>query len=252
MSTAYYLLFLATGFGAGLVDAVAGGGGLIALPVLLSSGLPPLSALGTNRLQSAAGEIVAMTHFLHSGQLKLKTVTWILLFVVLGSSIGTITVQKLHNQVLTKLIPFLLLVLILYSILSRRLFAKQDKPRLSPLWFALIFGIAIGAYNGFFGPGTGAIWTSCFVFFLALDAQQAVMRTKPVNIAGNIVSVFWFMLQGHILYSVAFTMALGQIFGATLGARLVLTRGNRFIRIAFIIVVLLMTINLGLKAFSIQ
>jgi uncharacterized membrane protein YfcA len=245
-----YAIFWITGFGAGLIDAIAGGGGLIALPVLLSSGLPPLIALGTNRLQSAAGEIIAMTHFLRSGKLKLKSVAWCILFVILGSSLGTIAVQTIHNNTLTKIIPFILLLLILYSLLSRRLFVQQEKPKLSPLWFAGIFGIAIGAYNGFFGPGTGAIWTSCFIFFLALDAQQAVMRTKPVNIAGNIVSVFWFMLQGHIMYSVALTMALGQIFGASIGARLVLTRGSRFIRIAFIVVVSLMTLNLGLKAFS--
>lgn len=250
MSIASYILFWVTGFGAGLVDAVAGGGGLIALPVLLSSGMPPLTALGTNRLQSCAGEMIAMGHFLQSGRLKLKSVFSCILFVIVGSSIGTIAVQSIHNATLTKIIPFLLLSLILYGLISRRLFVQQERPKLSSLWFSGIFGIFIGAYNGFFGPGTGAIWTSCFIFFLALDAQQAVMRTKPVNIAGNFVSVFWFMLQGHILYSVALTMALGQIFGATLGARLVLTRGNRFIRIAFVIVVVLMTINLGLKAFS--
>ena len=250
LTITHYIVFLITGFGAGLVDAVAGGGGLIALPVLLSSGMPPLVALGTNRLQSSAGEIIAMGHFLHSGKLKLRTVVSCILFVIVGSSIGTIAVQTIHNSTLTKMIPFLLLLLILYSLISQRLFVQQEKPKLSTLWFAAIFGIFIGAYNGFFGPGTGAIWTSCFIFFLALDAQQAVMRTKPVNIAGNLVSVFWFMLQGHVLYSVALTMALGQIFGATIGARLVLTRGNRFIRIAFIIVVLLMTINLGLKAFD--
>jgi len=249
MSIASYILFWVTGFGAGLVDAVAGGGGLVALPVLLSSGMPPLTALGTNRLQSCAGEMIAMGHFLQSGKLKLKSVAWCIVFVILGSSIGTIAVQAIHNATLTKIIPFLLLLLILYSLISRRLFVQQEKPKLKPLWFAGIFGVFIGAYNGFFGPGTGAIWTTCFIFFLALDAQQAVMRTKPVNIAGNIISVFWFMLQGHVMWSVAFTMALGQIFGASIGARLVLTKGSRFIRVAFIIVVVLMTVNLGLKAF---
>lgn len=249
MSIASYILFWVTGFGAGLVDAVAGGGGLIALPVLLSSGMPPLTALGTNRLQSCAGEMIAMGHFLQSGKLKLRSVLSCLLFVIIGSSIGTIAVQAIHNATLTKIIPFLLLLLILYSVLSRRLFVQQETPRLSPLWFAAIFGIFIGAYNGFFGPGTGAIWTTCFIFFLALDAQQAVMRTKPVNIAGNIASVFWFVLQGHVMYSVALTMALGQIFGASIGARLVLTRGTKLIRIVFIIVVILMTVNLGWKAF---
>jgi len=252
MTITYYLLFCATGFGAGLIDAIAGGGGLVALPVLLSTGVPPLSALGTNRLQSAVGEIVAMTHFLRSGQLKLKTVAWILFFVVIGSSIGTISVQTLHNQFLDKLIPFLLLALILYSLLSKRLFIQQEKPKLSPLWFAGIFGVAIGAYNGFLGPGTGAIWTSCFVFFLALDAQQAVMRTKPVNIMGNLISVFWFVLQDHVIYSIALAMAIGQILGASIGARLVLSRGSRFVQIAFFVVVILMTVNLGFKAFSLH
>lgn len=250
MSITSYALFWATGFGAGLLDAIAGGGGLIGLPVLLSSGMPPLVALGTNRLQSTAGETIAMIHFLRSGKLKLQSLAWCFLFVILGASIGTIAVQTIHNDVLTKIIPFILLLLILYSVFSRRLFVQQEKPKLSSLWFAAIFGTIIGAYNGSFGPGTGAIWTSCFILFLALDAQQAIMRSKPVNIAGNLVSVFWFVLQGNVMYSVALTMSLGQILGASIGARLVLTRGKKFIQVAFVIVVILMTLNLGLKAFS--
>lgn len=250
MTVVDYFLFGITGFGAGLIDAIAGGGGLIALPVLLSSGIPPLTALGTNRVQSVAGEIVAMSYFLRSGQLKLSSLTWAIVFVVIGSSIGTIGVQALHNQLLNKLIPLFLLALILYSIVSKRLFVQQKKARLSVIWFSVIFGIFIGAYNGFFGPGTGAIWTSCFIFFLALDAKQAVMHTKPVNIVGNLVSIFWFALQDHIFYNVALAMAIGQIFGATIGARLVLTRGQHFVRVAFLVVVVLMTLNLGWKAFS--
>lgn len=243
-----FIILLSTGFVAGLVDSTAGGGGLITLPVLLGLGVPPATALGTNRLQGFIGEFVAIRRFLKSGELKLSELKLTLFYAVLGSIAGSLLVQLIQAEVLHKVIPILLSIMIFYSAISGRLFTKPVQI-FNSKYFALLFGLTIGFYNGFFGPGTGALWFAAFLMFYGLSVKHAAMNAKPPNMVGNIASFLCFISQLHVAILAGLVLGLGQIFGANVGAHLVLNKGAKVIRPIFLVMVTVMTIELLFRAF---
>ena len=243
------LLFL-TGVFAAMVDTVGGGGGLVALPVLLGLGLPPVTAFGTNKLQSVIGECVAASQFIKHKHLNFTQIKTGLIFVLIGASAGAILIQFIYPSVLSKLIPFLLLLVLVYMVLSPKLGKEDIHQRMREPAFYLLFGLGLGFYNGFFGPGTGSFWIFALMFFLGFNIQKASIRAKPLNTAGNLASLIWFVIAGKILYLPALAMAVGQVLGARIGAHLVISKGSRFIRPVFLVVVSLMTIDLFIKNFG--
>ena len=241
-------LFLA-GLFASVIDTVAGGGGMITLPSLLSIGLPPATALGTNRLQSCVSELTAAFRFSKQGHIEIKKM-WIgFIFTAIGSGLGSVIIQMLHPSHLQKILPFCLLGIFIYFLMSPRLRADQIKQRISPIVFYSTVGMMIGFYNGFFGPGTGSIWILALMYFLGLQMNQAVMEAKPFNTVGNIASVICFAIHGHIVYWTLLVMGPGQIIGANIGAHLVMKHGTRLVRPMFIVVFAILMIKLFYSAF---
>ncbi len=155
--TVFTILFF-VGLGAGIVDTIAGGGGLITVPALLLAGLPPAMALGTNRLQSIPGELTATIRFMQGGELKLKKLGVGFLCAAVGSSIGTILIQIIHPTHLRQIIAVFMFVILIYTVFSPKIARISNQPKMSLTLFNLIFGLLIGFYNGFFGPGTGSFW----------------------------------------------------------------------------------------------
>ena len=239
------LFFVA--FFAGAVDTVAGGGGLLTLPALLMAGLPPATALGTNRLQSCIGEFTATLHFLFSKQLGFYLLMLCVIFALIGASIGTISVQHISADHLRRWLPVCLLVVLAYSLFSGDIFKIKKRWFLSARFFAPLFGLTIGFYNGFFGPGTGSFWIIAFFLFAGLPLRESSMHAKPVNLAGNMASFCWFFHSGNIAFFIALVMAAGQIFGSSLGARLVIHKGAKIIKPIFVAVVLLMIVELLIR-----
>ncbi len=237
------LLFFA-GLSAGLIDSIAGGGGLITVPVLLGIGLPPQVALGTNKLQASFGSGSAMIHFVRSGTVSLNQCGEGILFTALGAGMGTVAVQSLDPGFLRRVIPFLLIFVAFYTLASPRLGVEDVHPRMKPLLFYLLTGLALGFYDGFFGPGTGSFWVMALMFGLGYGMQKATGYTKVMNFTSNIVSLGFFMAGGAVLFREGLVMGLGQFIGARIGAGLVVTRGVRFIRPVFISMVLAITARL--------
>ncbi len=235
------------GFSAGIIDTLTGGGGLLTLPVLLATGLPPMVALGTNKIQGVIGEITSSVRFLRHHNFKIEKIYFGLACVIISSSLGAILVQHLQTALLEKTIPFLLLAVLIYIAISPRWLKSKHNILLSERNFYLLIGSAIGFYNGFLGPGTGAFWVFSFVCFLNYSIVKATIYTKPLNAIGNLVSVFWFVLSGNIHYQYFFVMAIGQFAGAYIAANWVITKGHWLIRPVFITTVLIMTIILFKK-----
>jgi len=242
-----YVILAAVGFSAGIIDTLAGGGGLIALPALLNFNLAPAVVLGTNKFQAACGEFNASLHFFRRKKFNLKELGFGLLMLVLGSTIGAVIVQILHPHTLQKLIPWLLLAILIYTILSPRPVADAHPPKLSPRWFYILIGLPIGMYNGFFGPGTGSFLIVSIMVFLGCDIVKSTIISKPLNFAANFVGLLWFIFGGNVNYSIGLVMALGQLLGTNLGARLVIYRGNKIIKPIYISVVAVMTLDLFIK-----
>jgi uncharacterized membrane protein YfcA len=226
-----------TGLIAGLVDAIAGGGGLITVPMLLSLGVPPHIALGTNKLQSTFGTAIATFHFYRRGLLKPQRLLFGLLCSFIASFLGALTSQLVNNAILNKLIPILLLLVLIYTIFSPRIGLQDGPPKMNEMVFYLMIGSLLGFYDGFFGPGTGSFWVFLLVFFLGQSLLKANAHTKAFNLNTNIAALLCFAIGNNIDYTLGFFMAAGQLIGGRLGAELAVRKGAILIRPVFITVV---------------
>ena len=231
------LLFCA-GFVAGLVDSIAGGGGLITVPVLMGIGLPPQVALGTNKLQASFGSGSAMLHFVRAGSVKLSDCWSGILWTATGAALGVWMLQLLDATILKQLIPWLLAAIAVYTLCSPRLGAEDSHAQLKPGPFYLLFGLAIGFYDGFFGPGTGSFWTMALMMLLGCSMMRATATTKVMNFTSNFVALIFFLSVGQVRFVEGLVMGVGQFLGARVGSRLVIKRGTSLIRPVFITVVL--------------
>lgn len=214
---------------AGFVDSIAGGGGLITIPALLAAGLPPAQALGTNKLQATFGSFSATLHFFRQGYIHLQEMKGAILAVFIASSIGTILVQFIKAEVLAQMIPFLLIGFALYFLLSPKVSNEGGKRYLGALGMTLMAGI-VGFYDGFFGPGTGSFFALVFVALGGYGMTQATANAKLLNFTSNVASLLFFALGGKVLWTIGFSMALGQYVGASLGSKMAIKHGVKIIR----------------------
>lgn len=240
------LLFF-TGIFAGAVDAIVGGGGLISLPVLFSIGLPPHLALGTNKFQGTLGTFVATRRYYLAGLLDLRLLFRGLLFGLLGAIGGAIMAQWISNRWLEQMIPLLLLVVFIIVLCCPKLGLEDRPSRLSVTYFYPLFGLILGVYDGFLGPGTGTFWVFCIAYFLGQNLKNATAQAKVFNLKSNIIATICFIFGRNIDYSIALCMVFGQIIGAYLGTHLAIQQGARFIRPVFITVVALTILSLVVR-----
>ncbi len=243
------LLFL-TGLVAGFVDSIAGGGGLITLPVLLSFGLDPQQALGTNKLQATCGSGSAAWHFARAGTVPLKDCTRGFVLTLIGAALGTLAVQQINPSFLKRAIPVLLFSVAVYTLLKPRLGAEDLHPRMARGLFDLVFGLWLGFYDGFFGPGTGTFWTMAFMLGLGFNMTRATGYAKVMNFASNVSSLAFFLPGRYVFFAAGAAMGIGQVLGARIGSRMVIARGTKFIRPVFISVVLVLTLKLLYDAYE--
>lgn len=234
----YPLLFV-VGLVAGCVDAVAGGGGLITIPALLNLGLPVPLALGTNKFQSSFGSVSASVHFIRCGAVTLRSCRWGILTTLIGALLGAFAVQQIDATILKQVVPWLLAAILIYTLFRPAIGTEQHPPRMSERVFYLIFGLGLGFYDGFFGPGTGSFWAIALVLLLGLDFTRATAVTKVMNATSNVASLALFGAAGLVHPGAGLAMAAGQIVGGRVGAGLVVTRGARFIRPVFLTMVTL-------------
>ncbi|RLA43748.1 MAG: hypothetical protein DRR06_11330 [Gammaproteobacteria bacterium] len=231
-------------FAAGFISSIAGSGGLLTLPLLLWAGLPPLQALATNKVQSALGTLSSTWNFFRKGHLSLRELMPSIVFALLGSAVGTITVQHVGNDVLIRLIPIMLIAMALYFIFSPRMADHASTARISHLRFAMIVALPMGFYGGFFGPGMGSIFPFLFVWLCGYSLPSATAQTKVMVLTINATSAVLFIVAGHVLWDLAALMSVAQVIGARLGSNAVMSRGTRFVQPVIIVVTLAMAIKL--------
>jgi uncharacterized membrane protein YfcA len=237
-SSTTLLLVLAAAF-AGLIDAIAGGGGVITLPALLAAGLPPHLALGTNKGQAVVGSLFSLLRYRRAGLVHAGRARVALPCGLLGALLGVALVLKVPPETLRPLVLVLLPLAAAAVVLGPRIRGRDDapEPRQAQLLTAAI-ALCIGAYDGFFGPGTGTFLIAAFVLLLREPALRASADAKVVNFASNLASVVLFARAGVVVWAVALPMALGQLAGAWAGTHLVLRGGERVVRGAVVLVVL--------------
>lgn len=253
MDTTLLWLMLAA-FLAGLVDAVAGGGGLITVPALLllkpEWGLPML--LGTNKTQSCFGTAVAAWTYAQRLRLPWQLLFWAILAAFAGSLVGSIGVGWIPPGIYKPILVFILAGVALYTYAKKDLGLLQHpapEPRRA-IVLAATMGFVIGAYDGLIGPGTGSFFILAGIALLGFDFLQASASAKVLNVATNLASVIFFALAGVIQWSVALPMAVANIAGNRLGAHLAMAKGARWVRLVFQLVVWLILLRLAWEVFG--
>ena len=222
------LLFSVATF-AGFIDAIAGGGGLLTIPALLATGMPPAIALGTNKLQACGGSFSASLYFVRKKAVNLREILLLIALTFLGAAIGSILVQRIDVQSLKVFLPFLVLAIGLYFLFAPSIGDDDKKQRISYPLFAVLVGATIGFYDGVFGPAAGSFYTLSFVLLLGFNLTKAVAHAKVLNFTSNLASLIFFILGGAVIWQVGIVMIIGQFIGGTLGARMVVTKGKRLI-----------------------
>lgn len=224
------LILMFTGFIAGFIDAIAGGGGLITVPVLLAAGLSPVEAIATNKLQASFGTFSATRYFVRKKIVDLSTMKVAIIWTFIGAASGALIVQTIDPSFLAKLMPILLIMIAAYFLFAPNLDETQKPERLKPTLFGMLIGGSIGFYDGFFGPGTGTFFTVAYVLLAGHGLLQATAHTKVLNFTSNIASLLFFAIGGHIMWFAGAIMAVGQIIGGQLGARMAVNKGHKLIK----------------------
>ena len=239
MSFDWFILAPAAFF-AGMVDAVVGGGGLIQIPVLLSAfpqtAIPTL--FGTNKLASIAGTGAALWRYARAVRIPWRLVLPATAAALVGAWLGAALVAWLPREAMRPLVVVLMVAVAIYTFLRKDLGQTESHAaRPGDAWRGALFGLVIGLYDGFFGPGTGSFLIFGFVRVFGMDFVRASASAKVINFATNLSAIAYFASHGPILWAVGLAMAVCNLAGAQLGTHLALRHGAGFIRKAFLLVV---------------
>lgn len=238
------LALMGAGMLAGFVDAIAGGGGMITVPALLSAGLPPVAALATNKMQGIVGTGMAVLTYWRRGYVNLPSLVPAIALTFAGSMLGALAVSQLDTSLLDIAVPMALIAIALYFLFAPKLSDSDKVARLPFGRFVPLLGFAIGFYDGIFGPGTGSFFTIGFVLLFGLGLTRATGNTKALNFISNLAALVIFIPQGHVVWPVAVVMALGQIIGGYVGARTGIRYGAKVIRPLVVVVSIALAIKL--------
>lgn len=235
------IILMVFGFLAAFIDSVVGGGGLIALPALLFTGLTPATAVATNKLAGTIGSFTSTIMFYRSGKLDLSAVYKFFPLAFIGSMIGAWTVHLMNPNVLKPLMLVMLALVAIYTIFKKDWGSVSTKKRLS-IYHLIMFIMAIfaiGFYDGFLGPGTGSFFIFAFLM-VGFDFLKAAGNAKFLNFGSNIAALLMFMYLGQINYAYGLPMGLAQIAGAICGSKFAIKRGSGYVRTLFILVTFLL------------
>jgi hypothetical protein len=237
---------------AGFVDSIVGGGGVIQLPALFLFLPAPLAAaipavLGTNKLSSICGTAVAVVQYARRVPIPWPSVLPASLVAFVFSFLGARAVSMLDPRILKPLVLGLLVLVAIGTVANRNL-GNQHAPRFTlhrERQLGLLIGMAMGFYDGFFGPGTGSFLMFLFIGLFGFDFLTASASARVINLATNLSAVLYFAATDRILYRYALPMAACNVLGSLLGTRLAILKGNRWVRLLFLLVVGAMILRLG-------
>jgi uncharacterized membrane protein YfcA len=203
---------------AGLLDTLAGGGGLVSIPALILSGVPPLAALGTNKLQGSMGTATATFMMIKNRRIKWAHVKPLMFTAFIGAIFGTIVVQFINTNILSFVIPIVLIFIAFYFLISPNPTKSNGKPRISNRKYKNIIVPFIGYYDGMFGPGTGSFFALSGVSCRGHDLLTSTAIAKSLNFSTNVASLIIFLISGQIVWVIGLCMMLGQVLGAWIGS----------------------------------
>ncbi|MCF6473357.1 sulfite exporter TauE/SafE family protein [Nonomuraea sp. MG754425] len=247
------LVLLVAAAGAGWVDAVVGGGGLLQLPAILMTGMPTVEAMATNKFSSVFGTTSAAVAYARSTKVDRQVAIPGAALAVLCAGLGAWAAASISAEVLRPAVMVVLLAVAAFVTLRPSMGAVpvphlRTRPRV--LAAVATAGVGIAFYDGIMGPGTGTFLIIAFTTILGLDFVSASASAKIINIGTNVGALAVFGAQGHVQWAIGLGMAVCNVAGAQFGARMALKRGTSFVRIVLLCVVVAMVIRLGWQHFA--
>jgi uncharacterized protein len=239
------LALVCVAFIAGFIDAIAGGGGLLTIPALLTAGLPPHLVLGTNKLCATFGSATASFTFYRRKLFEPKRWRNGLLATAIGALLGAILAHWLPAAWLNQMLPVIVFACGLYLLFSQPKPTEHSDQHVIASGRQWPQGLSLGFYDGVAGPGTGAFWTVSSLLLYPLDLLRASGVARSMNFVSNAVALGVFIASGQVAWLLGIGMGLALMAGAFIGARTAIKGGNTFIRPVFILVVLALTARLA-------
>lgn len=238
LHTSTFLILLATAFLAGLVDAIAGGGGLITVPALLTAGVPPHFALGTNKLAATFGSITAAHICVQKGLIKPRLWGLTILATLVGAILGTLTTYWVSSDFFKKFLPMMIIFIACYTLLHKHSPSSNKKILLPQNPIGMLLGGILGFYDGFIGPGVGIFWTTAALVIYKVSIIDATGIARVMNFISNIVSLITFILLGRVHYLLGICLGLALMTGTYVGLHSILKFGAPWMRPIFTTIVL--------------
>ncbi len=240
MTTELILLCIAA-FAAGFVDAIVGGGGLIQTPaaLILLPNLPVASVIGSLKIPAFTGTSFAAFQYARKVKVQAALLAMMIVVAFFAAMAGSRLLTLVSNGFMKPLLLCILIAVAIYTY-AKKDFGTHISRKLSRkmlFLYAALISLVIGFYDGFVGPGAGSFLIICFISILGQDFLLASANAKFVNLATNLGSIVFFMAAGKIIYSIALPMAICNAIGGIIGARLAILKGNRFIRLFFLLVI---------------
>ncbi|MDG1582627.1 TSUP family transporter [Pseudomonas sp. GOM6] len=245
MDPGIVLVLALVAFTAGFIDAIAGGGGLLTIPALLTAGLPPHLVLGTNKLCATFGSATASYTFYRRKLFNPREWRNALLATAIGACIGAVIAHWLPASWLNQMLPAVIFGCCLYLLFGKtpQNEGQQDSPIAQRRQWPQ--GLGLGFYDGVAGPGTGAFWTVSTLLLYPIDLLRASGVARSMNFVSNAMALVVFIFAGQVAWLLGISMGLALMAGAFLGARTAIQGGSKFIRPVFILVVLALTARLA-------
>ena len=237
------VLLAVAGAFAGFVDSIVGGGGLISVPAMLLTNLPPSMALGSNKLSSIFGAGSASITFLRNHMVDFSLVRKLPPFTFIGSMLGTLAVVSLPPLYVKPIIIVLLVGVTLFVVFKKDWGEVNRTSQVAGRALYMAFALGIGIYDGFIGPGTGTFLIMGFIF-TGFDFLHASANAKILNFTSNLASLLVFLYLGHVNIKYGLATGAGQIIGAYLGSHLAIAKGSSLVRVVFLSVTTVMLLKL--------
>lgn len=253
METYIIIILCIASFFAGFVDAIVGGGGLIQTPIamILLPNLAVANIIGSLKIPAFSGTSFAAFQYLKKVRMNWRLLSLMAIVAFASAFLGSNLLTLVSNDFMKPLLLIVLLLLAIYTFTKKDFGQHQIKSlaKSKQFFYAILMSVIIGFYDGFIGPGTGSFLVVAFVTILGFDFLHASANAKMVNLATNFGSICLFLLKGKIIWAIALPMAVCNAFGGWLGAKLAIKKGNGFIRIFFLIVVIGTLLRFGYDVF---
>ncbi|NME36689.1 MULTISPECIES: TSUP family transporter [Fusobacterium] len=237
-------------FIAAFIDAVAGGGGLITVPAYLASGLPAHIALGTNKVSSSIGTVASSLKFATSGKVNKEMVKRMIPFSFVGALMGVRTVVLIDSKYLYPIAIVLLLLVLIYTLINKKMGEENNFTGLNKINIrnGKLMAFIMGFYDGFFGPGTGSFIIFALIKIFKLDFTNASGNAKILNLTSNLASMILFIYLGKVNFFYSIPIGIIMVFGATLGAKVAVSKGTSFIKPIFLVVTTIVLVKMILES----